>query len=104
MPTEPQGITIDQQELYRKVDLAVFTLANLMNIIMVIIFLSRAAGRVHSSIVGVIWIGFIVVLSSYPTLLKKDDDSHQRCYCEKCKQSTKQRGKNDYRPNLSYIL
>ena len=63
MPTEPQGITIDQQELYRKVDLAVFTLANLMNIIMVIIFLSRAAGATRSSIVGLIWVGFIVVLS-----------------------------------------
>ena len=63
MPTEPQGITIDQQELYRKVDLSVFTLANLMNIIMVIIFLSRAAGATRSSIVGLIWVGFIVVLS-----------------------------------------
>ena len=63
MPTEPQGITINQQELYRKVDLAVFTLANLMNIIMVIIFLSRAVGATRSSIVGLIWVGFIVVLS-----------------------------------------
>ena len=34
-----------------------------MNIIMVIIFLSRAAGGAHSSIVGAIWVGFIVVLS-----------------------------------------
>jgi hypothetical protein len=63
MPSEPQGTVIDQQELYRKVDLAVFTLANLMNIIMVIIFLSRAAGAPHSSIVGVIWVGFIIVLA-----------------------------------------
>ena len=41
MPSEPQGIAIDQQELYRKVDFAVFTLANLMNIILVIIFLNN---------------------------------------------------------------
>ncbi len=63
MPSEPQGIAIDQQELYRKVDFAVFTLANLMNIIMVIIFLSRTAGATRSNIVGTIWVGFIVVLS-----------------------------------------
>lgn len=63
MPSEPQGIAIDQQELYRKVDFAVFTLANLMNIIMVIIFLSRTAGATRSNIVGAIWVGFIVVLS-----------------------------------------
>ena len=56
MPTEPQETTIDQQELYTKVDLAVFTLANLMNIIMVIIFISRAAGATRSSIVGLIWV------------------------------------------------
>ena len=63
MLTEPQGITIKQQELYRKVDLTVFILANLMNIIMVVIFLSRVAGVSRSSIVGVIWVGFIIVLS-----------------------------------------
>ena len=63
MLLEPQGIATNQQELYRKVDLTVFTLANLMNIIMVIIFLSRVAGAPRSSIVGVIWVGFIVVLS-----------------------------------------
>jgi hypothetical protein len=63
MLSEPQGIATNQQELYRKVDLTVFTLANLMNIIMVIIFLSRVAGAPRSSIVGVIWVGFIVVLS-----------------------------------------
>ena len=63
MLSEPQGIATNQQELYRKVDLTVFTLANLMNIIMVIIFLSRVRGAPRSSIVGVIWVGFIVVLS-----------------------------------------
>ncbi|KPK09707.1 MAG: hypothetical protein AMJ56_10070 [Anaerolineae bacterium SG8_19] len=63
MPSEPQGIAIDQQELYRKVDFAVFTLANLMNIIMVIIFLSCTAGATRSNIVGAIWVGLIVVLS-----------------------------------------
>jgi hypothetical protein len=63
MLTEPQGITTDQQALYRKVDLTVFTLANLMNIIMVLIFLSRVAGTPRTSIIGVIWMGFIIVLT-----------------------------------------
>ena len=63
MLTEPKGFTSDQQALYRKVDFAVFTLANLMNIIMVIIFVSRVSGVPRSSIIGAIWVGFIVVLS-----------------------------------------
>ncbi len=63
MHTDPQRITTDQQELYHKVDLAVFTSANLMNLIMVIIFLSRVAGTPRSSIIGAIWFAFIFVLS-----------------------------------------
>lgn len=51
-------------DLYRKTDLTVFSLANLMNIIMVIIFFSRVAGAARMNIVGAIWVGFIIILAA----------------------------------------
>ena len=54
---------MNDRDLYRSVDLTVLSLANLMNIIMVLIFLARARGMARSDIIGVIWVAFIVVLS-----------------------------------------
>jgi len=54
---------MNDRDLYRSVDLTVFSLANLMNIIMVLIFLARAMGMARINIIGVIWVAFIVVLS-----------------------------------------
>ncbi len=54
---------MNDRDLYRSVDLTVFSLANLMNIIMVLVFLARASGMPRINTVGVIWVAFIVVLS-----------------------------------------
>jgi hypothetical protein len=54
---------MNDRDLYRSVDLTVFSIANLMNIIMVLIFLARARGMAQINIIGVIWVAFIVVLS-----------------------------------------
>lgn len=54
---------MNDRDLYRSVDLTVFSLANLMNIIMVLVFLARASGMPRIYTVGVIWVAFIVVLS-----------------------------------------
>jgi hypothetical protein len=54
---------MNDRNLYRAVDLTVFSLANLMNIIMVLIFLARSSGMPRINTVGVIWVAFIPVLS-----------------------------------------
>jgi len=54
---------MNDRDLYRSVDLTVFSLANLMNIIMVLVFLARASGMPRINTLGVIWVAFIVVLS-----------------------------------------
>lgn len=55
---------MNDQSNYRSVDLVVFGLANLMNIIMVIIFLSRARGlsRVEH-VLGLVWAAFVIALT-----------------------------------------
>lgn len=64
MPLKLQPKEMNNQDLHRKVDLAVFSLANLMNIIMLVVFLARAAGVARINIVGGIWVAFIIVLST----------------------------------------
>jgi hypothetical protein len=54
---------MNDRDPYRSVDLAVFSLANLMNVIMVLIFLARARGMAQINVIWVIWVAFIVVLS-----------------------------------------
>jgi len=55
---------MNDQSNYRSVDLVVFGLANLMSIIMVIVFLSRARGlpRVEH-VLGLVWVAFIIALT-----------------------------------------
>jgi hypothetical protein len=55
---------MSNRDLERKVDLVVFSLANLMNLIMVIVFLTRAAGAARIEFLGLIWAGFIIALSA----------------------------------------
>ncbi len=50
-------------------DLIVFSLANLMNLIMVAIFLSRAGGNSdHAIIIGWVWVIFILILTGVVVL------------------------------------
>ena len=54
---------------FRTEDLIVFSLANLMNLMMVAIFLSRAGGNSdHSIIIGWVWVIFILVLTGVVVL------------------------------------
>lgn len=52
----------DLPELYRKVDLPVFGLANLFNFIMVFVFLARIRGASHLPFVGLLWGVFVLIL------------------------------------------
>ena len=49
---------------YKRIDLAVVLLANLMNIIIVVIFLLRSMGIQRLQVVGWVWAAFILVLSA----------------------------------------
>jgi hypothetical protein len=51
-------------DTYRIADLTVFSFANLLNIIMVFIFLARTRGMARMDIIGIIWFVFIIVLSN----------------------------------------
>lgn len=54
---------MNDQINYRTVDRIVFIIANLMNLIMVAIFVSRVRGYPRLNVVGVVWIIFIVLLT-----------------------------------------
>ena len=55
---------MNNSKRFRTEDLIVFSLANLMNLMMVAIFLSRAGGNSdHVIIVGWVWVIFILVLT-----------------------------------------
>ena len=57
------------QKLFRIADLIVFTVANFMNLIMVVIFISRARGSSdHVIIVGWVWVFFILALTGVVVL------------------------------------
>lgn len=58
----------DLPDLYPKVDLTVFSVANLFNFIMVIVFLARIRGASHLGYVGVLWGAFVLVLAIMITL------------------------------------
>ncbi len=54
---------------FRIADLIVFTLANMMNLIMVVIFLSRASGSSdHFTITGLVWGIFVLALTGVVVL------------------------------------
>ena len=59
---------MSSRDLDRKVDLVVFSLANLMNLILVGVFLARAAGTPRIGFLGLVWAGFIVALSAVVVL------------------------------------
>ena len=48
---------------YNFLDWVVFGVANLFNIIMVVIFLARAKGVPHPQVVGLVWVAFIILLA-----------------------------------------
>lgn len=54
---------MDDQIIYRSVDRVVFSIANLLNIIMVVIFLSRVKGLPRLDLVGLVWVVFIILLT-----------------------------------------
>ena len=55
---------MNNSKRFRTEDLIVFSLANLMNLIMVVIFLLRAGGSSdHVIIIGWVWVIFILVLT-----------------------------------------
>ena len=67
---------------FRLEDMIVFSLANLMNLIMGAIFLSRAGGNSdHSIIIGWVWVIFILVLTGVVVLNIKMGGSggHMSC-------------------------
>lgn len=49
---------------YRSVDLAVVAVANLMNLIMVAVFALRTMRVEHPQVVGLVWVGLILVLTA----------------------------------------
>lgn len=55
---------MDKRVSQRSVDLVVVALANLMNLIMVVVFFSRAMGVGRIQVVGWIWGAFVVVLGA----------------------------------------
>jgi hypothetical protein len=49
---------------YRKIDLSVVAVANLLNLIMVPIFLLRTLEVEHPQVVGLVWVVFILILAA----------------------------------------
>ena len=54
---------MDDQINYHSIDRVVFSIANLLNIIMVVIFLSRIKGLPRLEVVGLVWVAFIILLT-----------------------------------------
>jgi hypothetical protein len=53
---------MEKRDRYRLIDLILVSLANLMNLIMVVVFVYRSMLDGHLKVVGIIWVLFIVVL------------------------------------------
>jgi hypothetical protein len=56
-------LEMNDQINYHSVDRVVFSIANLLNIIMVVIFFSRIKGLPRLEVVGLVWVAFIILLT-----------------------------------------
>jgi hypothetical protein len=58
-----QGVPMNERASRRSIDLVVVALANLMNLIMVAVFVLRSMGVARLQVVGLVWVAFVLVFA-----------------------------------------